>query len=126
MHDQNLLAQAFNVYSGSFLEGFTTPWAINYRNQLRFHYTRIVEWYGALLQQNNELSGAIDCYQKAIETEPLIEVFYQNLINIYLQLGRQSEALAVYHRCNQLFLTHLGIEPSSATEFLYQKIISPH
>ncbi|MBL8498493.1 hypothetical protein ABF87_02525 [Nitrosomonas sp. JL21] len=65
-------------------------------------------------------------YQKAIETEPLIEVFYQNLITLYLQLGRQSEALAMYHFCHQLFLTRLGIKPSSATEFLYQKIISPH
>lgn len=124
--DQNLLAQAFSVYSGSFLEGSTSPWAINFRNQLRFHYTRIVERYGAFLEQENDFSAAIDCYQKAIEIEPLIEVFYQNLIKIYLQLGRQSEALAMYHYCNQLFLTHLGIKPSSTLESLYQKIVSTH
>lgn len=126
VHDQNLLAQAFNGYSGSFLEGLTSPWAINFRDQLRFHYTRIVERYGAFLEQDNDFSAAIECYEKAIEIEPLIEVFYRSLINIYLQLGRQSEALATYQRCDQLLLTHLGIKASSATQSLYQKIISAH
>lgn len=126
VHDRNLLERAFTVYSGSFLEGLTTPWAINCRDQLRFQYMRIVEWYGALLQRNHDAAGVIDCYQKAIEIEPLTEVFYQKLIEIYLQFDRQSEALAMYHYCNQFFMTQLGVKPSSALESLYQQIVSPH
>jgi two-component SAPR family response regulator len=126
MHDCTTLQQAFNAYPGSFLEGAASPWAINFRDQLRLHYTRIVEQYGTFLEQDNDFPAAIDCYQKAIEIEPLIEVFYRHLINLYLQLGRQSEALAIYQRCNQSLLAHLGIKASSATQSLYQKIISSH
>ncbi|MBP7113625.1 MAG: winged helix-turn-helix domain-containing protein [Nitrosomonas sp.] len=124
-NDRISLQQALNYYHGHFLEGETSPWAITFRNQLRAHYTRIIEQYGALLEQDGEWSGAIECYLRAIEIEPLVEVFYNNLMNIYIQHDRRSEALAVYQRCCQSLLTRLGINPSSSIQVLYHKIINP-
>lgn len=123
-NDRISLQQALNYYRGHFLEGETSSWAITYRNQLRAHYTRIIEQYGALLEQDGDWPGAIECYLRAIEIEPLVEVFYNNLMNIYIQLDRRSEALTVYQRCRQSLLTRLGINPSPSIQALYHKIIN--
>jgi DNA-binding SARP family transcriptional activator len=114
-----------NYYRGHFLEGETPSWAITFRNQLRAHYTRIIEQYATLLEQDGDWPGAIECYLRAIEIEPLVEVFYKNLMNIYIQHDRRSEALTVYQRCRQSLLTHLGIKPSPSIQALYHKIINP-
>lgn len=123
--DRISLQQALNYYRGHFLEGDTSPWAITFRNQLRAHYTRIIAQYGALLVQNGDCLDAIECYLRAIEIEPLVEVFYSNLMNIYIRLDRHGEALTAYQRCRHSLVTGLGINPSQSIQALYHKIINP-
>ena len=117
------LQQALNYYRGHFLESDTSPWAITFRNQLRAHYTRIIEQYATFLEQEGDWPDAIECYLRAIEIEPLAEVFYNNLMNIYIKLDRHSDALLVYQRCRQSLLTRLGVNPSPHIQATYRKII---
>ncbi|GKS69359.1 hypothetical protein W03_13630 [Nitrosomonas sp. PY1] len=120
--DRLLLQKALDYYQGHFLEGETSPWAITSRNQLRAHYTRIIEQYAKLLEQNSDWEGAIECYLKAIDIEPLVEVFYTNLMNIYIQLNRHNDAVLVYQRCRQSLQNRLSINPSAGIQALYHKI----
>ena len=78
------------------------------------------------LEQEGDWPDAIECYLRAIEIEPLAEVFYNNLMNIYIQLDRYNEAVLVYQRCRQSLQTHLGIKPSPAIQALYHKIANIH
>jgi len=127
VNDRLLLQKALDNYKGHFLAGETSAWAISFRNQIRAHYTRIVEGYAKTLEQNIDWEeGAIQCYLRAIEIEPLVEVFYNNLMNIYIQLDRYNEAVLVYQRCRQSLQTHLGIKPSPAIQALYHKIANIH
>jgi LuxR family maltose regulon positive regulatory protein len=112
-----------NYYRGHFLESDTSPWAITFRNQLRAHYTRIIEQYATFLEQEGDWPDAIECYLRAIEIEPLAEVFYNNLMNIHIKLDRHSDALLVYQRCRQSLLTRLGVNPSPHIQATYRKII---
>ena len=93
-----------------------------FRERLRAHYMRMAERLGELLQQAGNDSGAVDCYLRAIEVEPLAESFYRQLMSAYARLDRRSEALAVYQRCRQILLSRLGISPGPQTQALQRQL----
>lgn len=123
MIDRLSLQNALNRYRGHFLEGETSPWALNFRERLRAHHIKMCERLGLMLEQDAEWSQAVDCYRRAVEIEPLIERFYQRLMSCYARLGRRAEALSEYQRCRQQLLSQLGISPSQEIQILYQTLI---
>lgn len=122
MADKAGLQRAVNHYRGPFLHGESAPWALAFRERLRAHYMRMAERLGALLEQDSDWPGAVDCYLQAIEVEPVAESFYRRLMNAYARLGRRPEALAVYQRCRQSLLTRQGVSPTPETQTLYQQL----
>jgi DNA-binding SARP family transcriptional activator len=65
---------------------------------------------------------AIQCYQKGLEVDDLIEVFYQRFMLCTLQTNRISEGMAVYRRCRQIFSIVLGLQPAPETESIYRSL----
>jgi DNA-binding SARP family transcriptional activator len=116
------LQRALSCYGGPFLQGESAPWALACRERLRAHYMRMAERLGTLLEQAGDWPGAVDCYLRAIEVEPVAESFYRRLMNAYASLGRRPEALAVYQRCRQSVLSRLGISPTQETQALYREL----
>lgn len=82
----------------------------------------MAERLGTLLERDGDWSGAVGCYLRAIEVEPVAESFYRRLMNAYARLGRRPEVLAVYQRCRQSLLTRQGISPTPETQALYQQL----
>lgn len=112
-----LLEKAIALYAGPFLGGEDSePWAISYRERLRSKFLRAVGKLGHSLEKNRELEKAIDCYRRGLEVDGLAEEFYQRLMLCFYASGRKAEALAVYDRCRETFLSILGVEPSPQTE----------
>jgi DNA-binding SARP family transcriptional activator len=68
------------------------------------------------------LEHALECYQKGLEVDDLIEEFYQRMMKCYYQLGRRAEALSVYKRCSEVLSSVLGIEPSEETVALAREL----
>lgn len=124
MTDRVSLQRALNRYRGPFLEGETASWALTCRDRLRAHYMSMAERFGIMLEQEGDWSGAVTCYLRAIEVEPVAESFYRRLMNSYVHLGRRAEALAVYQQCRQSLLTRLRISPCKETQALYQTLIN--
>jgi DNA-binding SARP family transcriptional activator len=122
MTNRASLQRALNRYRGHFLEGETSSWALTYRNRLRAHYMSMAERLGAMLEQESDWLGAIECYIRAIEVEPVAEIFYRRLMSVYARLGRCAEAMAAYQRCRHSLLTRLGVSPSPETQALYQTL----
>ncbi|MBY0475162.1 MAG: hypothetical protein K2Q13_08905 [Nitrosomonas sp.] len=123
MTDRASLQRALNWYRGHFLEGDTSPWVLTFRDRSRIHYRRIIEQYGAMLEQDGDWLSAAECYLKAIEADPTVELFYCRLMDIYLQQDQRIEALAIYQRCHQALLTRLGINPSQNFQAIYQTLV---
>jgi DNA-binding SARP family transcriptional activator len=117
------LQRTLSLYRGHFLEGETSPWALTFRERLRAHYLSMAERLGSMLEQDNDWRGAADCYLGVIEVEPVAEIFYRRLMSSYVQLGRRTEALAVYQRCRQSLLTRLGVSPTRETQNLYHMLV---
>ncbi|MCW9098517.1 MAG: BTAD domain-containing putative transcriptional regulator [Ignavibacteriaceae bacterium] len=117
------LEKAVALFKDPFLAGEEEkPWAISYNERLRSKFLRCIENLGNYLEEEGELNKAVDCFQKAIEVEDVAEVFYQRLMNCLKQLGRRTDALSVYQRCEKTLSASLGLEPSPETKAIKESL----
>ncbi|VAW91949.1 hypothetical protein MNBD_GAMMA22-2542, partial [hydrothermal vent metagenome] len=109
-----LAGKLMQHYRGHFLDHEPASWAIHQRESLRLRFIRHTT---ALAQsiEHEDSQTAIQCYQRLLETDSLIEEAYQGLIRCYQAQGRQAEALASYDRCVTILAATSGSSPSSAT-----------
>ncbi len=122
MDERTCLRRALSCYRGAFLEGESASWAQACRERLHAHYMSMAERLGTLLEEAGDWPGAVDCYLRAIEVEPVAESFYRRLMNVYASLGRRPEALTVYQRCRLSVLARLGVSPTQETQALYREL----
>ena len=117
--------KAINFYQGTFLHGDASePWTNSLRERLRSKFLRCVVKLGHHWQRNEQWVKAAECYQRGLEVDEIIEQFYQNLMIIYQRLGRRTEALSIYTRCQRALFSALGVEPSPATEAIRKSILA--
>lgn len=120
--DRVSLQRAMSQYKGHFLQGDPVPWALAFRERLRAHYISLAERLGVALEQNGDLTEAVDCYHRAFELEPVAETFCRRIMIIYARLGRRAEAVAIYQRFGQSLRSRLDMNPTQETQALYQKL----
>jgi two-component SAPR family response regulator len=115
--------KAFNLYKGTFLlEDEDAYWAVRLRERLRSKFLRNALKLGEYLEKSREWARAIECYQRGLEVDGLIEEFYQKLMACYNRLGRKAEAHAVYKRCRETLRSVLDTRPSPQTEAIYKAL----
>lgn len=116
-------ASVVALYHGHFLGHETPePWSISLRERLRSRFLRHLVDIARYWERIGRHEAAVQCYQKGLEVDDLAEVFYQRLMVCYQQLGRCSEALAVYRRCRMTLSLVLSMAPSSATEAIRRRL----
>ncbi len=117
------LEKAVALYKGPFLDGDAVePWAISYNERLRSKFLRAIEKLGTYLEEEDELNRAADCFQKAIDVDDMAEIFYQRLMICLKRLGRRTDALAVYQRCEKTLAAILGLEPTFETKAIKETL----
>jgi len=114
--------RAFSLYGGHFLPGESAHWAISTRERLRNKYIRLMGRAGAYYEDMREWEQAAAHYSKALETDDLVEEFYQRLMVCYDRLGHRAEALKTYQRCAAVLHASFGVIPSAVTRSLQEKI----
>jgi DNA-binding SARP family transcriptional activator len=114
---------ALGLYRDHFLAAEADEsWAIALRERLRHQYLDTTAALADGLQARGDWRLALNCYQSGLDVENLSEDFYQGLMRCYQQLGLKAEALESYHRCKRILSLSLGVEPSAATQKLYNVI----
>jgi DNA-binding SARP family transcriptional activator len=122
-----LSEKVIGSYSGHFLPGDSAQsWVLSTRERLQSKLLRVLSRLGTHREQSGQWESAAELYQKGLEVDVLVEEFYQHLMVCHQQLGRRSEAIAVYNRCRSLLTSKLGIVPSLQTEYLYQSLKTSH
>jgi len=120
---EELTRKAFDLYRGPFLEDLDQEgWPLPLRERLRSRLMRGVEALGLHLERARRWDEAIACYERALEIDPLVELFYRRLMLCRAELGRLAEALATYDRCRELLGGVFGVEPSPETEMLRKEL----
>jgi DNA-binding SARP family transcriptional activator len=110
------------LYSGHFLHGEETPWAIAARARLRSQFTRTIASVALELKRLRNWPALTSLSRRAVENDSLNEEFHRLLIFSFSQQGRIAEALDAYRHCRQILSVTLGIEPSAPTQSLYQSL----
>ena len=113
---ENLLA----LYQDHFLvREEVTGWSVSVRERLRHKFIHHLIEIGRFWETHGDWEQAIECYQKGIDIDDLVEVFYQRLMGCYLETHRLSEGMLIYRRCCQSLSIMLGLQPEPETESLY-------
>ena len=80
---------------------------------------RVVE---VAVQQNQPVKKGDLLFR--IDADPLMESFHRGVILCYAKTGRRAEALSAYRRLRQTLSVMLGIQPSAASQALYDSLYS--
>lgn len=125
------LEQAYELYSGEFLQGFALReddferWLSAERRRLENLALSIM---GRLLKHYQSASrnnAAIQVAGRALDIDPLQEDLHRTLIQCYVAEGRMGQAREQYENCRELLARDLGILPSNATEHIYSTLLGP-
>jgi len=115
--------RAVETYKGDFLsEELYAGWAAEKREDLRKLFLDFLLKMAAFHEERGVSREAIRCYQKALETDPLLEGAYQKLMLIHSKRGNKGAAVKVYEACKKAFECELGLEPDDLTKAIYRKI----
>jgi len=96
-----------------------TSWSVSMRERLRSKFIHHLIDIGRSLEAHGRHEQAAACYQKGVDVDDLVEVFYQRLMSCYLVMHRSSEGMLIYRRCRQTLSVMLGLQPDPETEALY-------
>lgn len=116
------LEQAFELYSGEFLRGFTLRedeferWLGTERRRLEHLALSVM---GRLLMHYRGASlhdAAIRVASRALDIDPLQEDLHRTLIQCYVAAGRAGQARQQYKKCKELLERELGVLPSAETQ----------
>ena len=97
-------------------------WSVSMRERLRSRFIHHLVEVGRFWETHGCREQAIECYQKGVDVDDLLEVFYQRLMSCYLNTNRLSEGMSVYRRCRQTLSIMLSLQPEPETESLYRAL----
>lgn len=119
----HLTQKAIHLYKGHFFDSEPEhDWLVTTKIQLKSKYIRAIESLAGFWELAGNEEMAIKCYEKALETDELLEEIYQRLMVIYLRNEQRAKALNIYHQCRIVFKNRLGIAPSGKTEAILGSI----
>ncbi|MBN1811188.1 MAG: AAA family ATPase [Anaerolineae bacterium] len=116
------LNRALALYRGPYLDGIYDDWALLERERLRELYLETLEGVLEGYKQVGDYSVALKTAQQLVAVEPLHEAAHRELIRLYHLLKRDAEAIAQYHRCQQILWEELHVAPAPETEALYHAL----
>jgi DNA-binding SARP family transcriptional activator len=119
------IQKAIDLYQGVFLPGETSEsWANSLRERIRSRFLRCVKKLGHYWERAGQLEKAVECFQKGLEIDDLIEEFYRSLMGLFQQMGRRTDALSVYQRCKKALSIALGVDPSPEIQAIRQSLLA--
>jgi ATP/maltotriose-dependent transcriptional regulator MalT/DNA-binding SARP family transcriptional activator len=115
-----LADDVFALYRGPFLpDEAEQPSYIACREQLRLRLLRCLARLARRWEDAGRRDAAGECYLRLIESDPLFEAPYRNLMLSYQRAGDVVEARASYERLKTLLAARLKSAPSPETQAVY-------
>jgi DNA-binding SARP family transcriptional activator len=128
--DKSHLQFLAGLYHSPFLESFNLPgcvefehWCLGERNRLERQYLKILASLVEYFSIRGEIKRAIRYAQQFLETDPLSEAIYQQLIQLHASLGDRHAALQHYTLCSTILQSELGVNPLPETRAIYQAVL---
>ena len=117
---ERLMNEALALYRGPFLpDESEQPSYIACREQLRARLLRCLMRAARAHEEAGRGDAAADLYVRCIESDPLFEAAYRNLMLLFQRRAEQAEARAVYERLRTVLSTRLKMMPSPETQSVF-------
>lgn len=123
------LEEANQLYRGEFLSGFYLDeeplfeeWLVVQRERIHQQQWSLLTHLADSYEKQGGIAQVIACVGRQLEMEGWREECHQRLMRLLAANGQRSAALAQYESCRRILAESLGVEPSSATQKLYQQI----
>ncbi len=115
--------QAIQLYHGDFLQEYPyETWCSERREHLLTMFLQTAERLTLLLLAQQAWDEAIRMAHTILEHDNCWEQAYRVLMQAYAAQGKRAQAIRVYQRCQERLQEELGVDPTSATQDLYQSL----
>lgn len=113
---------AIPLYHNNLLFDFYDDWVAPKRERLRSLYLDTLLRLAQQARSESKYARTIELARQLLVADAVNEKAHQHLIFCYAATGNRTAALEQYHQCKCTLLDELGVEPSSETTKLYEKI----
>lgn len=115
---------AQRLYRGDYLEDdLYAEWCAEERERLREVFIDMLARMAEAYAERGRYAEAARTCRIALLREPCREFFHRALMEYSVRLGRPDWALSQFHRCRQVLMKELGVEPATETRQLYRRIL---
>jgi DNA-binding SARP family transcriptional activator len=126
-----LLLEAEKLYQGDFLTGLSLAgcqafeeWALVWRERLHRQMCEALSDLTDYYEGHDELRRGLEVAERWVHLDPLSEPAQRRLMRLLALDGQRTQALARYAGFCRLLASELGVEPSSETRLLYERILA--
>lgn len=117
------LEQAVGLYPADLLPSCYDEWIVPVRERIRQRYLQALEQLIDLLETQRDFAAAVEYGRRMVRDNPLDEESYRRLMRLLSLTGDRAGALSVYHACADTLQRELGVEPSQATNDIYERLL---
>jgi len=122
-HISKFVHKAIDLYHGPYLGNEDEqPWFLTYRDRLHSKFIRCLLDVCVYLEKNQRYEEAIQLYEAGLDIDDLCENIYVKLMACYQTVGRRSQAMKVFQRCQSVIKAHYGVEPSHELQTLFDSL----
>lgn len=115
--------EAIELYRGPFLQGHSDKWIVERRRDYQTGYLEALGRMARIRLEEGRQENALSLLQKASSENDRYEPIHRQIMQLYADLGRRSEAAAHYQRLVDR-LKGEGAVPDKETQELYAAIMS--
>jgi predicted ATPase/DNA-binding SARP family transcriptional activator/transcriptional regulator with XRE-family HTH domain len=120
---QAALEQAVSLYQGDLLPGCYDDWIQPHRERLREMMIGALEQLIKVAESQHDYRMAILYAQRLLRHDPLHEITYRRLMQLYALIGDRVSSIRTYRTCATVLERELAVEPSPATSELYERLL---
>ena len=123
------LTKALDLVRGDFLDEFSLAnclefdeWLRTQRQYVHVQVTLALEQLAAFYESSGQLPDAERVIRRLLDSDPLTESAYRQLMRVLARAGQRSAALEVFETCRRVLAAELGLAPAAETVTLAQQI----
>jgi len=114
---------AIDLYRGPFLQGHSDRWIVERRADYQKGYLEALSEMARIRLAEGRQEHALGLLLRAVSENDRYEPIHRQIMQLYANLGRRSEAAAHYQKLVELLKID-GKEPEAETKVLYTSIMS--